>query len=326
MLRIVTHIERLLLTHDCVVIPKFGGFVLQTVSGVYQKDEHAFYPMRKEIVFNASLQHTDGLLSSSYMQVYEVDYKKAQQMLDEDVEELQNSLKHYRKVSLGKIGSFMLGEENQLIYQSGNAETFDIENYGLSMFHFPVLPVVQHQDEVDLLTHSKKKNTEIFYLPINRKFLRVIGASAAALALFLLVSTPVKDVNTSAYTASFVPSELVSKSSTQPIATPVEEVVEHVVEAKAEPAPVAPAKAPAAPAVKKKMYHIVIASLPDETKANEYLSKVDRATYKNAAIIVRDGKYRVYADKYDNREAAEAFIETIRQNEKHKDAWLFISR
>ena len=76
MLRIITHIERLLLVHDCVIVPKFGGFVLQTVSAVCNGEEHLFSPQRKEIVFNITLQHNDGLLSESYMQMYGVNYRK----------------------------------------------------------------------------------------------------------------------------------------------------------------------------------------------------------------------------------------------------------
>ena len=49
MLRIITHIERLLLTHDCVILPKFGGFVLQTLPATYQEEEHLFRPMRKRL-------------------------------------------------------------------------------------------------------------------------------------------------------------------------------------------------------------------------------------------------------------------------------------
>jgi len=330
MFRIINHIERLLLMHDCVIIPRFGGFVLQTVSGAYRKEEHAFYPMRKEVVFNPSLQHTDGLLSESYMQVYEVDYKKAQQMLEEDVEELRSDLQRYKKVSLGNIGSFATGAEGQIVFHPGKSDSFDMDNYGLSMFHFPVLPVsTRESEEVALLTGKKKSRADIFYLPVNRKFLRVVGASAAAVALFLLVSTPVKDINTSAYTASFIPSEFVSKTTTE-VFTSTTEAPTTTVEVKIETQPVTVAPSPnvAAPvaSVSKKMYHVIIASFPSEKQANDYLSQVNRMVYKNVGMVVRDDKYRIYADKFDNREEAEASIETLRQTEKHKDAWLFIGR
>ncbi|EJW90742.1 hypothetical protein EVA_21151, partial [gut metagenome] len=92
MLRIVTHIEELLLEHDCVILPGFGGFVLQTVPSVYDQDNHRFIPMRKEAMFNSTLRHTDGLLCGSYMQRYGVDYAKARLMLEEDIDEMSRVL------------------------------------------------------------------------------------------------------------------------------------------------------------------------------------------------------------------------------------------
>jgi len=76
----------------------------------------------------------------------------------------------------------------------------------------------------------------------------------------------------------------------------------------------------------KKMYHIVIASFPSESQADEFIAGVDRNECKHVSKVVRDGKYRIYADKFDNREAAESYMATLRSNPKYKDAWLFISR
>ena len=130
MLRIITHIERLLLTHDCVILPKFGGFVLQTLPATYQEEEHLFRPMRKEVMFNVTLQHTDGLLSESYMQTYGVDYRKAQLMLEEDIEALNVSLEQDKRITLGRIGTFSIGEEGQTIFTPGDSGVFNADSYG----------------------------------------------------------------------------------------------------------------------------------------------------------------------------------------------------
>ena len=222
MLRIITHIERLLLVHDCVIVPGWGGFVLQTVSAVCNEKEHLFSPQRKEIVFNITLQHNDGLLSESYMQMYDVNYRKAQLMLEEDVADMKAALQEEKTLSLGVLGSFSLGQEGQVIFHPGESDAFSVGSYGLVSFNFPLLqPVLAEREEVALLTRKRKK--DILYIPVSRKFLRVAAASAAAVALFLLISTPVKDVNQAAYTASFVPTEMVVKSA--PEIKPVEEVV-----------------------------------------------------------------------------------------------------
>ena len=138
MLRIVSHIERLLLVHDCVIVPKFGGFVLQSVSAM-QIEGQTFRPSRKELRFNVTLQHNDGLLAESYMQMYAVNYKQAQLMLEEDVIEMKNQLQLYKKMSMGALGSFRVGEEGQIIFQPTGTDLFSVDTYGLPTFYFPTL-------------------------------------------------------------------------------------------------------------------------------------------------------------------------------------------
>lgn len=327
MLKITTHIERLLLTHDCVIVPKFGGFVLQTVSSVHEEAEHLFRPVRKEIVFNTTLQHNDGLLSEAYMQAYHVDYRKAQLMLEEDVQLLRATLQKQGKVSFGKVGSFARGSEGQLVYSPGETELFGVASYGLPAFHFPLLEALP----------TEREKADLLYIPVNRKLVRFVAASAAAIALFFLVSTPVKDVNQAAYTASFIPSEMVSyrPAAEKQLAEPIEVNVSTVAEAATTPSPVAEAKVekkelPAPPKATQKqnskLYHIVIASFPNEAQADEYIGSVDRTICRNVSKVARDGKYRIYADKFDNREQAESYMASLRQHNNYKDAWLFISR
>lgn len=385
MLRIVAHIEQLLLMHDCIIIPGFGGFVLQSIPATYVPGEHLFSPLRKEIVFNRTLQHNDGLLTESYRQRYQADYPAAQTMVDGDVQAMQTLLAEEKQLSLGALGTITLGEEGQFIFQPGAVHTFSLDSYGLSPFRFATLQSLEATArEEALLLAGKKKKKDTLYVPVNLNFVRGAVAAAAAIALFLVVSTPVKDVRPSAYTASFIPSEMVvyptsispasdtytmltfddkpSSSSTEdtepmlsPAGTPVSpqpsetafltpkegmatsgkagsgtqerEITsrpEVVSSRKASVSTPVTADRPATP--RPKMYHIVIASFPTEAQADTYMAGVDRQECKHLSRVVRDGKYRIYADKFDNRKDAEEYMATLRKNEKYKDAWLFISR
>lgn len=408
MLRIVTHIEQLLLMHDCIIIPKLGGFVLQNVPAGYRADEHAFRPMRKEVVFNTALQHNDGLLSESYMQMYGVDYRKAQLMWEEDVEELKSTLQQEKNVSLGIVGSFETGTEGQLVFHPGEAHTFSVESYGLPFFELPSLEMLEMEEREEVALLVGKKKPRETSRAVHWNFFRAAAATAAAIALFLVVSTPVREVNPSTYTASFVPTEMVAyntqatanlspssaslpKADTPSETTPAKERKEtaasHPVaspssvekesaaakgktikttsqkdasrlaqegkkaslssthtpavprkssspeqkagSSKSQPASLlasASSKSTAAKAENKKMYHIVIASFPSEAQANAYIAGIDRSECKHVSKVVRDGRYRIYADKFDNRKDAEAYMATLRKNQKYKDAWLFISR
>lgn len=383
--------------HDCIIIPKLGGFVLQNVPAVYRADEHAFRPMRKEVVFNTTLQHNDGLLSESYMQMYGVDYRKAQLMWEEDVEELKAVLQQEKNVSLGIVGSFETGAEGQLVFHPGEAHTFSVESYGLPLFELPTLDMleIEEREEVALLV-GKKKPRETSR-SVHWNFFRAAAATAAAIGLFLVVSTPVREVNPSAYTASFVPTEMVAYhtqaaesvlpssaslpdmsasqekavtkeekatglSNAPSLSTSVEKkstagkekkiktetkkdvtllakegkksslasnaspAASRKVSSSGENTGKGTGKTAAAQTENKKMYHIVIASFPSESQANAYIAAIDRSECKHVSKVVRDGRYRIYADKFDNRKEAEAYMATLRKNVKYKDAWLFISR
>lgn len=352
MLRIVTHIERLLLVHDCVIVPKFGGFVLQTIPALQDAVSHTFRPLQKEIGFNMTLQHHDGLLSESYMQLYDVNYREAQLMLEEDIEELNASLQQDRQYSLGVLGSFSLGEEGQVIYHPAETDLFSITSYGLPTFQFAALAPLQAESKEDTLPSGRKKGKkDTLYIPISRKLLRTAVGLAGAIALFLLISTPVTDVNQAAYTASFVPAEMVAHRAVASVVQVAEAEMDGVAVRKEFPVVVAAdpvaVEQPAVPKqdtvksreltseavivqeIKKsnaKMYHIVIASFPSEKQADEYMAGVDNKECKHVSKVVRDGKYRIYADRFDNRQDAESYMATLRSNPKYKDAWLFISR
>ncbi|MBO5704071.1 MAG: SPOR domain-containing protein, partial [Bacteroidaceae bacterium] len=52
MIALARHIESLLLKHDCVIVPDFGGFVTQQVAARYVEDEGLFLPPYRSVGFN----------------------------------------------------------------------------------------------------------------------------------------------------------------------------------------------------------------------------------------------------------------------------------
>lgn len=339
MIRIVAHIERLMATEDCVILPGLGGFVRQALPAAYDKKTHTFHPARVEWRFNASLRHPDGLLEESYRQTLQVDRVEAQAFMEEDLERLRSQLKEERQLSLGRIGRFSLGEEDQLLFSPGDSVWMNADLYGLKPF---VLLPLSEQAHPMRPIHSEEEpiaRKEIYYIPISRRLAQALVGAAAAMALFFLPSTPVVEVNPTSYTASFVPTEMIPSTTSSQEEIPsaeenwgaddVEELPELV-------APALPAVQPAQPApvpireeqksVARKMYHLVIASFPTRAQADEFLATVDRSKHQQVDVIARGGKFRVYAERFDNRAEAEQSLVQLRQTERYKDAWLFISQ
>ncbi len=338
MQRIVAHIERLLVTHDCVIVPKLGGFVLQSVPASYSHEEHVFRPMRKDLLFNGTLNHQDGLLVESYMKAYDVTYRKAAEMVEQDIEVLLERLNQTRNIELGSIGTLSLGEEGRIVFQVADENVFNVEAYGLPSFYMTPLSLLRKEGEelfVPTYNPTLEKKKDTIYIRINKRVLRVTGSVAAVIAFILLLSTPIKEVNHSTYTASFVPAEMsiqkpVTNQEVNPVAeesTPAELtsdttsetiIPEEVTQPEPEPAPVVQKSG--------KIYYIVIGSFPNEEMGKQYMSEVDRSISPNVGYVVRGEKVRVYSDKFDDKKEAEAYLATLRKTDKHKDAWLFISR
>ena len=244
--RIIEHIERLLLQHDCVIIPDFGGFVLQSVPADYLEESHLFTPARKEIVFNPTLTHNDGLLSESYMQTYAIDFTKAQSLIRNDVVEMKSQLDDNAGLQLGAIGLFFK-EDNRLIFMPAKRsdELFSIQSYGLPYFNclpltarntlemIPTGPDSKSETNVTTEHQSIKEKNVIYNIPVTRTFLQVVCAIAAAILLFLIMPTPVNDVNKASYTASFVPPEIMPKKSADEMVTGAFSMYENEMNAKA---------------------------------------------------------------------------------------------
>ena len=334
MLRIVGHIEHLLSVHDCVIVPDFGGFVVQTLPVRYDAGMHRFEPMRKDIVFNETLQYNDGLLIEAYMQAEKTDYRTARQLMHEDVALLRAGLQRDGVLKMENIGSFSMGEEGQLIFQADEAGWLNAPMLGLEDFTFE--PLSEQMPEAMAL--PEKKKAEIYYIPVSRRLVRVVAATAASVALFLAVSTPVKEVNRSAYTASFVPTEMIApevwtEKKSQPVEMPKAEMKPVVKEEKVADAPKAEVKktaeakpAPKPAPISQKMYHVVIASFPTSEQAKRYMDEAGRQDCPNMNMVHNKSKYRVYAERFTDRKTAEEYMEKLRKNPKYKDAWLFISR
>ena len=341
MLRVVSHIERLLFSNDCVIIPGFGGFVLQTVPAFYDPENYLFLPARKEISFNSTLKHNDGLVAESYMSIYSVDFKHAQAMLKEDTEMLKSALQFMDTIEFGIVGKFWRDNEGHLLFTPNEEAPFNTESYGLEPFKILPLHVlgIEAEDEAALKrekTLRKKSQVRV----IGEQILGGVATAAAAVLLFFIISSPVNDVNLSTYTAGFIPTELLSTSPTP--APPVETTVEVPKPAPEQPTvnrrptptptPTTPPEVRTTPQPQAtaatahnnadKKHFVIIGSYANQQQANKFLTQIDKNTYSNAGIIVSSDRVRVYADAFDTMEQANNYIASVR-NGTYKDAWVF---
>ena len=103
---VISHIEYLLTRHDCVVVPGFGGFLLQQQTAKFDKYGN-ITPPSKGISFNAGLNHHDGLLANSIMEDYMISYNEANSVISDFVLSLRNNITIEKNYKFGHLCSFL---------------------------------------------------------------------------------------------------------------------------------------------------------------------------------------------------------------------------
>jgi hypothetical protein len=116
--QLFSHIEFLLHDHNCVIIPDFGGFVINTVSP--QRDGiAAFHAPACELVFNRELTYNDGLLAQSYMKCSSMTFEAVMRLIEQDVRSLKRQLIEQRRVDMGRLGAFGMHNDRRFVYTPG---------------------------------------------------------------------------------------------------------------------------------------------------------------------------------------------------------------
>lgn len=136
MLTVEGIIGDLLLQHNCVIVPTFGGFVTQRVGAQLDAANGTMTPPRKAILFNRQLINNDGLLIASFAHQNNVPYNEAQTAVSDAVTVWDNQLKHGQRISIDRVGFLYLDQERNLCFEQDRFYNLLMESYGLSAIHF----------------------------------------------------------------------------------------------------------------------------------------------------------------------------------------------
>lgn len=126
----------LLLRHNCVVVPEFGGFVAQSSGAVIDRHSGFMLPPRKSILFNRQLVNNDGLLISHLATVESVNYAEAQKIVKNHTTGWQVKLQEGKRVCIDKIGYLFLDAERNIGFEPDRFFNLLLQSYGLNKVHF----------------------------------------------------------------------------------------------------------------------------------------------------------------------------------------------
>ncbi len=139
------HIEILLLSNDCVIVPRLGGFMTHHIEARYDEHDSMFLPPLRTLGFNAQLNINDSLLVQSYIEAYDISYPEALQRIEDEVEELKQHLQNEGSYELNDIGVLTLNDDGNYVFTPCEAGILTPALYGLSSFEMKPLQTTAAQ-------------------------------------------------------------------------------------------------------------------------------------------------------------------------------------
>lgn len=305
---IFKYLEISLPIHNCVIIPDFGGFILNMEPAIFLSNG-AIKPPKHSIVFNPELNHNDGIIASYITKDEKISYNAACKKIKEFVTAIKTKLKDGKTIPFGNLGSFTTDTEGNILFTPNRS----IIHPGL----FGLYPTsIKQLAEIDKIIIRDKRNLSLKY---------TIGAVAASITAITLFMTPVniKDSNNkTSQKADFISTITSSLSHYQDKGIEDLSNQTYNTEQVGNPTEESSAKPKSG-----RIYYIIVGGEDTMDRANNLLSKIKNNGFNNADIVEGGDRYRIYISSFEDKAQAESYLDSFRkENPKFETAWLYSKR
>ena len=340
------HIEILLLSNDCVIVPELGGFMAHHVSARYDKDDQMFLPPLRTLGFNPQLKINDSLLAQSYVEAYDISYPEALQRIEDEVNELKMHLETEGSYELNDIGVLALNDEGNYQFTPCEAGILSPSLYGLGAFEMKPLkqadtapmPAVEAQKEqessakifgMNLSEDIQDEDEEEDVVRIKFSWIRnTVAAAAILLALFIL-TLPTGKTEMMTRTISNINSNILfgmmsKDTNTSKIEIKKTDIVKAPVKVDTilRKDTVQMAKKADTDSVKKG-YCIVLASYVSQQNAQMFIDMLKKKGLDSAEIYMHKDVRRVICGNFQTPNDAYLALQAIHKHKELGEAWVY---
>lgn len=285
----IEHIEYLMLSNDCVVVPGFGAFIAQYTSSNNCAQNSTFTSPKRSISFNASINHNDGLLANSIAKKALIPYAEALKQIEKSTTICRQALSDGSEVPFGRLGFFISNAEGHIEFIPFHHELANDDFFGLQSFSFPTLAERNAQvatEETVSETYSKPEINIGRRNWFSHKAVQIAASIVMLVCLTFALSTPIiVDKPTHQLATLNVPTPTMPKHKV----VKTEEIsLQKQVEAASEKKE----------ANSNGRYAIIICSLKKQSQVAQYFQ--ENKDINPANVIKKNGYYMIYFNRGDN--------------------------
>lgn len=289
MISMIEHIEYLMLSNDCVVVPGFGAFIAQYTSSNNCAQNSTFTSPKRSISFNASINHNDGLLANSIAKKALIPYAEALKQIEKSTTICRQALSDGSEVPFGRLGFFISNAEGHIEFIPFHHELANDDFFGLQSFSFPTLA------ERNAHVANEETVSETYSEPeinigrrnwFSHKAVQIAASIVMLVCLTFALSTPIiVDKPTHQLATLNVPTPTMPKHKV----VKTEEIsLQKQVEAASEKKE----------ANSNGRYAIIICSLKKQSQVAQYFQ--ENKDINPANVIKKNGYYMIYFNRGDN--------------------------
>lgn len=317
-----TFLEHLLYEHECVIIPQFGGFVVNAQDFQFNAKEGKIYPKRKCVAFNEKLKTDDRFLTTEWAKKQSISQKEASFEITAISKDLKSQISTQGYLTIGELGAFTLNSENRLSFSPNPDFNADLSVFGLfpvGLGHTlpkekkPVLEVVPVAEDLPSYTPEPSpikvsRSTYVYAL---------IAFIIGGLGAFFLTEPSSQQSQSSLNPIKIekkVAAPVAVAAPVVPAPVQVDSVQKKVVEAPTEVAP-----------TNQDVIFLIAASFQSLTQAEKGLKEFKSRGFDQAEIILKDEQtkfYRISLGTEHSMDAGYAKASELKASKK-VDIWVY---
>lgn len=322
MIDFVSHIEYLLLRHDCVVVPGLGAFLVHESEAYYNARDGLFMPPMRTLGFNAAVTHNDGLLAESVARRTGMSIDLALAEIAAEVTAFRAQLAIDGYMSMGSLGVMSVSTEpDAIVFEPEAVSAISVKYTGWGALPISYLREEEPVDVPDSEADTSRPNIITWPLRVAASILAIVVACG-------ILYTTTNLVDDAGQHFAKLDSGLTERFESKPaVVEPAYEISREIVLNIAAPAegPAlvdTTARTSAAPAVVDNnvpgRYLLVVASYETRRSAERHIAYAGGGS--DMHIIAMDGKYRVYISSFPTLGKAKAEIDSVRNT--YPNVWI----
>lgn len=309
MIDLASHIEYLLMSHDCVVAPGLGAFLVHETPARYDAEACRFMPPMRSLGFNQAVTINDGLLSESVAKKEGVTLDAARLEVETAIASFRHQLELTGTMPVGNLGDMTL-TDGVLVFEPSDSSGVAMRYMGLAPLD--ITPIATDSDTQEAI--EAEAEARVVKIPVALKLAASLIIAVVACGIF--ISTGKLMNNRQSNFASLDSGLRTNVASVAPITSDETISLSREIELNIS-VPVAAAETAVAASVAPQpgRYLLVVGSFPTMKSALRHINGDP-----TLAVMEMDDKFRVYASSASTMKEATLKADSLRS--AHPTVWV----